>query len=80
MAGTLPYTLYGASHSLYTGKARCYLRNQGIDYVEVPTSHPDFAARILPQIGRGIIPVLETHTFATRGRGNHRVLRQSGDA
>ncbi|MEH6800121.1 MAG: glutathione S-transferase family protein [Halopseudomonas sabulinigri] len=60
MAGTLPYTLYGASHSLYTGKARCYLRNQGIDYVEVPTSHPDFAARILPQIGRGIIPVLET--------------------
>ncbi|MEH6492497.1 glutathione S-transferase family protein [Halopseudomonas sp.] len=54
------YTLYGASHSLYTGKARCYLRNQGIAYVEVPTSHPDFATRILPQIGRGIIPVLET--------------------
>ncbi len=55
-----PYRLYGSSHSLYTGKARCYLRNQGIAYVEVPTSHPDFAARILPQIGRGIIPVLET--------------------
>ncbi|GAD65176.1 MULTISPECIES: glutathione S-transferase family protein [Gammaproteobacteria] len=54
------YTLYGSSHSLYTGKARCYLRNQGIAYVEVPTSHPDFATRILPQIGRGIIPVLET--------------------
>ena len=31
-----PYRLYGASHSLYTGKVRCYLRNQGIDYVEVP--------------------------------------------
>ncbi|MAP29858.1 MAG: glutathione S-transferase [Pseudomonas sp.] len=55
-----PYCLYGASHSLYTGKVRCYLRNQGIDYVEVPTWHPDFAVRILPQIGRGIIPVLET--------------------
>lgn len=55
-----PYRLYGASHSLYTGKVRCYLRNQGIDYVEVPTWHPDFAERILPQIGRGIIPVLET--------------------
>ena len=55
-----PYCLYGASHSLYTGKVRCYLRNQGIDYVEVPTWHPDFAERILPQIGRGIIPVLET--------------------
>ena len=55
-----PYILYGSSHSLYTGKARCYLRNQGICYVELPTTHPDFAARILPQIGRGIIPVLET--------------------
>ena len=55
-----PYRLYGASHSLYTGKVRCYLRNQGIDYVELPTWHPDFATRILPQIGRGIIPVLET--------------------
>lgn len=54
------YILYGASHSLYTGKARCYLRNQGISYIERPTTHPDFAARILPQIGRGIIPVLET--------------------
>lgn len=54
------YTLYGASHSLYTGKARCFLRNQGISYVERPTTHPDFSARILPQIGRGIIPVLET--------------------
>ncbi len=54
------YILYGAAHSLYTGKARCYLRNQGIAYVERPTSHPDFASRIVPQIGRGIIPVLET--------------------
>lgn len=55
-----PYILYGAPHSLYTGKARCYLRNQGIPYIERATTHPDFAARILPQIGRGIIPVLET--------------------
>lgn len=55
-----PYVLYGAPHSLYTGKARCYLRNQGIPYIERAPTHPDFAARILPQIGRGIIPVLET--------------------
>ncbi|GAA6129761.1 glutathione S-transferase family protein [Halopseudomonas sabulinigri] len=60
LSDNIPYTLYGSSHSLYTGKARCYLRNQGIAYVEVASSHPDFAARILPQIGRGIIPVLET--------------------
>lgn len=57
---TSAYILYGASHSLYTGKARCYLRKQGIVYVERPTAHPDFANRIVPQIGRGIIPVLET--------------------
>lgn len=54
------YILYGAPHSLYTGKVRCYLRNQGIGYQERPTSHPDFAARIVPAIGRSIIPVLET--------------------
>ena len=60
MKSASAYRLYGASHSLYTGKARCYLRNQGLPYIEVPTWHPDFANRILPQIGRGIIPVLET--------------------
>lgn len=52
--------LYGVPHSLYTGIARCYLRTQGIDYVELPTSHPDFASRIMPTIQRSIIPVLET--------------------
>ncbi|MES1924865.1 glutathione S-transferase N-terminal domain-containing protein [Salinisphaera sp. T31B1] len=55
-----PLLLYGAPHSLYTGKARCYLRNQGIAYVERPTSHPDFVARIAPKLGRAIIPVIET--------------------
>ncbi|UAW99645.1 glutathione S-transferase family protein [Halopseudomonas nanhaiensis] len=60
MSTASPYILYGVPHSLYTGKARCYLRNQGIEYVERPTSHPDFASRIVPLIGRGIIPVLET--------------------
>ncbi len=55
-----PHVLYGAPHSLYTGKARCYLRNQGIAYIERPTSHPDFVSRIAPALGRAIIPVLET--------------------
>ncbi|MBS63790.1 glutathione S-transferase N-terminal domain-containing protein [Salinisphaera sp.] len=55
-----PHVLYGAPHSLYTGKARCYLRNQGIAYIERPTSHPDYVGRIAPAIGRSIIPVLET--------------------
>ncbi|WP_304640134.1 glutathione S-transferase family protein [Pseudomonas sp.] len=55
-----PYILYGVPHSLYTGKVRCYLRNQRIDYVERPTSHPDFAMHVVPHIGRSIIPVLQT--------------------
>lgn len=55
-----PQRLYGVPHSLYTGIARCYLRTQGIPYTEIPTSHPDFAERILPVIQRSIIPVLET--------------------
>lgn len=54
------YRLYGVPHSLYSGVARCYLRTQGIAYLELPTSHPDFARRIVPGIGRSIIPVLET--------------------
>ena len=54
-----PLILYGVPHSLYTGVVRCYLRTQGIEYIERPTSHPDFAQHILPAIGRSIIPVLE---------------------
>ena len=54
-----PVTLYGAPPSLYTGKARSYLRKAGIEYVERLQSHPDFAARIMPVIGRFVIPVLE---------------------
>ncbi|MCK7545937.1 glutathione S-transferase C-terminal domain-containing protein [Marinobacter bryozoorum] len=54
------HRLYGVPHSLYTGIARCYLRTQGIEYLELPTGHPDFASRIMPTIQRSIIPVLET--------------------
>lgn len=54
------YTLYGVPHSLYTAKVRCYLRNQGIAYRERPTADPNFVGRIVPLIGRAIIPVLET--------------------
>ncbi|OFE13090.1 glutathione S-transferase [Pseudohongiella acticola] len=53
-----PLILYGVPHSLYTGVVRCYLRTQGIAYIERPTSHPDFAQRIMPTIGRSIIPVV----------------------
>lgn len=52
------YTLFGAPHSLYTGKVRAYLRKQGIPFVEKMPSDQAFRERILPQIGRSIIPVL----------------------
>lgn len=55
-----PDILYGVPHSLYTGKARCYLRNQGIRYIERPTLDRGFIERVVPQLGRSIIPVLET--------------------
>ncbi|MEL7690455.1 glutathione S-transferase family protein [Citromicrobium bathyomarinum] len=54
-----PITLWGLPHSLYTGRARAYLRKQRIAYVERPPTDPDFATRIMPGIGRAIIPVVE---------------------
>ncbi len=54
------YKLYGVSCSLYTAKARSYLRKQGVDFVELPPTHTDYVEKIMPQIGRMIIPVMET--------------------
>lgn len=53
-----PVILYGAPHSLYTGKTRAYLRKQGIRYVERTTADPRFRLEVVPVIGRGIIPVV----------------------
>ena len=54
-----PIILYGLPHSLYSGRARSYVRKQGIVYREVAPSDPRFASVIVPQIGRAIIPVIE---------------------
>jgi len=54
------YTLYGMRISLYTGRARCYLIKQDIDYVEVVPGSRRFLEEIVPKIGRWIIPTLET--------------------
>jgi glutathione S-transferase len=56
----MQYKLYGLPHSYYSGKARSYLRLQGIDYAEHSPAHPAYRERILPAIQRSIIPVLET--------------------
>ncbi len=53
------YKLYGIPASLWTGKARSYLRKQSIPFVEYGANHPDFLAKIVPAVGRWIIPVVE---------------------
>jgi glutathione S-transferase len=58
MSGT--YKLYGMPASLYMGKARSYLRKQQIPFVEYGANHPDFMAKIVPAVGRWIVPVLES--------------------
>lgn len=54
------YTLYGAPVSLYTGKARSYLRRQGIDFVEVLPGSERYLNHVVPTVGRWIIPCVET--------------------
>lgn len=56
----MTYTLYGAPVSLYTGKARAYLRRQNVDFIELSPGCERYLKEIVPQIGRWIIPVMET--------------------
>lgn len=76
-----PVTLYGAPPSLYSGKARSYLRKAGIDYIERLQCHPDYSNRILPAIGRFVIPVLEhDHTIVQDTTEIIDYLEENGDA
>ena len=54
------YTLYGAPASLYSGKARSYLRTQGIRFVEAGPGSDRYLNEIVPAVGRWIIPCMET--------------------
>jgi hypothetical protein len=54
------YTLYGGEHSLFTGKARAYMRYKGLHWEERPATREVYRNIILPNIGAPIIPVLET--------------------
>jgi glutathione S-transferase len=55
-----PYVLYAMPASLYSGKARSYLRTHRIGYVERAPGDPRYSGEIEPVIGRWIIPVLQT--------------------
>jgi glutathione S-transferase len=52
--------LYGTPGSLYTAKVRAYLIKQGIAFEERAAGDTYFRDVILPQVGRWIIPVIET--------------------
>jgi len=57
---TDPLTLYGVKISMFTGKVRSYLIKQGIAFEEVAPVNAHFQSVVLPQLGRRIIPVIET--------------------
>jgi glutathione S-transferase len=58
MANT--YKLYGIPCSLYTAKARSYLRKQKINFSEFAVSDAHYQKSVVPKIGRMIMPVLES--------------------
>jgi len=53
------WILYGMPGSLYTAKARSYLRKQGLRVEERVPGDKRFGLEILPAIGRWIIPVMQ---------------------
>jgi len=54
------HILYGAEFSLYSGKARCYLRYKRIPFDEVLSSLSVYKKTIIPNTGVRFIPVVET--------------------
>ena len=57
---TQDYTLYGMAGSLYTARARSYMRMNAVPFVEVKAGSDEFTSEIVPQIGRWIIPAIKT--------------------
>lgn len=56
--GENPLQVFGAPVGLYTGKVRCYLRKQGIPYVEKLPTDRTFRKQVLPVIQRFMNPVI----------------------
>ena len=54
------HILYGAEFSLYSGKARCYLRYKKIPFDEVLSSLSVYKETIIPNTGVRFIPVVKT--------------------
>ncbi len=54
------YKLYGSQASLFTGKARGYLRWKGTDFEEFAVNADVMKTIILPNVGWPVVPVIET--------------------
>ncbi|MGD8327140.1 MAG: glutathione S-transferase, partial [Sphingomonadales bacterium] len=54
------HILYGAELSLFSGKARAYLRWKSIDFDEIPPSQDIYRNEIIPAVGYPVIPVVKT--------------------
>ena len=54
------YTLYGMQASLYTGKARAYMRRNQIPTLERGAGHSEYMTKIYPHMDRFIMPVVVT--------------------
>ena len=57
-ANKADYILYGMQASLYTGKARAYMRRNRIPVTERGAGHPDYMGKIYPHMNRFIMPVI----------------------
>jgi len=56
---TAAITFFAAPMSLWSGKARAYLRKQGIAFNEVMPGSKQYAEDIFPHTKRGIVPVVQ---------------------
>ena len=54
------HIMYGCPPSLYSGKLRCYLRKTGINFTERLPSHPEYFSRMVPTVGRMVMPMIDT--------------------
>ena len=54
------YTLYGMAASLYTGKVRAYMRRNHVPFREEKAGGEHFNTVVTKEVGRWIIPVIET--------------------
>ncbi|MEQ3746069.1 MAG: glutathione S-transferase family protein [Henriciella sp.] len=54
------YTLYGMAASLYTGKVRAYMRRNHVEFREEKAGGEHFNTVVTKEVGRWIIPVIET--------------------